>query len=195
MLFILDVLQLPPPPHSNTIGFSDAFDVDFLTVNARVHRSLLHPLCRSFTSFQTLIKLRREEFIHGLQPGFPFDKYKTFATSGIYKLAFRPSKGQNVSQMALLRNDQWILCMADLQFRNDFIHFGSLACHLPANKTFLLCHVFQMFCYMLATTFPEVTLVKFDSTNATKSQLANLKKIPGSQFVNPCFVCGRETWE
>jgi hypothetical protein len=196
LLCILDKPQ-PRPPPINTIGFLAAFAKNFRDVDVKVPRSPKLPVCGSFRSFKDSINLNNTQTIDGVRYGFPIDKFHTFATSGIYKLAFKPGNGGLGSDtMALLRNDQWILCMAKFNLTNNVIKFDSLAWLLPDNKLFLLRNAFQMFCYMLAATFQEVHSVKCNVELATPEQLANLKTIRGSELVNnTMFVCGPDTWE
>ncbi len=163
-----------------------------------VRRSHELPVCGSFKSFKNSIE-ENSETIDRIRNGFQIGKFNTFATSGIYKLAFKPANGGiSSNHMALLRNDQWILCMTPFNsnLTNNVIQFDSLACHLPDSKLFLLCNAFQMFCYMLAATFQEVHSVKLDVEHATPEQIANLKTIRGSKLVGTTmFVCGPDTWE
>ena len=197
--FVNEIAQ-PRPPSISTIGFLAAFAKDFLDVRVEVPRSSKLPVCGSFKSFNESIKLNNRQTIVGVRYGFPIDKFHTFATSGIYKLAFKPKNGEHGSDtMALLRKDQWILCMTLFHSHstNNVIQFDSLAWLLPDNKLFLLRNAFQMFCYMLAATFQEVHSVKCNVELATPEQLANLKTIHGSELVNnnTMFVCGPDTWE
>jgi hypothetical protein len=195
----IDIIPPRLPPINNEAVLR-ALAMNFVNVDVAVLRSSKLPVCGSFKLFEKNVQI-----IHGVTSGFVPDQFKIFASSGIYKLGFKPQNGSNSSShMALIRNDQWICCMTGLKLTGNVIHFESLAYHLPDNKTVLLCHAFQMFCYMLAATFREVSQsaycmesVDLNVSCATKQQLNILKTIHGSQLDggNSHFVCGTATWE